>query len=46
MSSLITDAGEYLRYNVIFIDKMRTDLNEWLAHRTRRTLDRRRIHDA
>lgn len=46
VSSLITDAGAYLRFNVIFIDKLRLDLIELLAHKNRRMLDRRRIFDA
>lgn len=46
VSPLITDAGAYLRFNVIFIDKMRTDLNKRLARQTRRMLDRKRLRDA
>jgi hypothetical protein len=45
LSDTVT-ASTYVEELTIFIDKLRLDQIEWLAHKNRRTLDRRRIHDA
>lgn len=46
ISSEIGDAGAYIRALVIFIDAIRTNETEWIAHRVRRTLDRKHVYDA
>jgi hypothetical protein len=40
------DAGYYVEELAPFIDALRLNVIELLAHRNRRTLDRKRIHDA
>jgi hypothetical protein len=46
MSSDITDAHTFVNALVIFIDAIRLNETEWIAHRVRRKLEKKPLYDA